>query len=451
MPASPAVPSPPGALPGIGHGLRFFRDPLGFLTGCAHQGDLVRIRLGPADVYLVNGAAPVRRLLVTDGRFYGKGGPSYEAGRSLAGNGLLMVNGRAHRWQRRLMQPAFTPAQVARYAVVMSEETGRWTGRWRPGQTLPLFEEASASALRVVARALLPTADPDGLERLGPALYTLLTGVLRRAVVPAEWAHRVPTPGNLRIRRAHADFAAITDRIIADARDAWARDPAEAGLLGVLISAGKEDTEGEFSDLDLRHQAFTLLAAGSDTTAATVSWAFHLLAQHPEAEARLHAEVDEVLAGRVAGPTDLDRLGYTRQVVAETLRRYPPAWSATRTAQAEVEVGGRWFPAGTDFMFSPYLLHHDPTLFPEPERFDPDRFAPERIGSMPRDGYIPFASGTRKCIGDGFGLAQAVIAVATVAANWRLRHAPGAPAGTVRPLPRATLTPRGLRMVVAAR
>jgi cytochrome P450 len=202
------------------------------------------------------------------------------------------------------------------------------------------------------------------------------------------------------------------------------------------------------SDLQLRDEALTLFLAGHETTANALAWTWHLLARHPDAEARLHAELDAVLAGRLPTADDLPRLPYTRAVLAESMRLCPPAWTIGREPLEEFEAGGYRIRAGTVVLVSPWITHRDPRWWAEPERFDPGRWTPEREAELPRFAYFPFGGGPRKCIGEGFAWTEGILVLATLAQRWKLRHAPGA---TVGRQPLITLRPTGLRMIATAR
>jgi cytochrome P450 len=193
----------------------------------------------------------------------------------------------------------------------------------------------------------------------------------------------------------------------------------------------------------------TLLIGGTETTGNTMAWVLHLLGQHPEVESRLHAELDEVLGGRAPGFDDLPHLDYTWRVLQETLRMYPPAWLLTRTTTRAVDLAGSHLKPGAIVLYSPYALGHNPALFAGPECFDPDRWLPERAKEVPRGAMVPFSAGSRKCIGDAFGQAETTLALATIAARWRLGPVPGAKPHTA--VPKASLGTGPLLMVPTRR
>jgi cytochrome P450 len=435
------VPVAPGATPLFGHALRLLRDPLRWLDECRETGPVVRVRLGPRPLYLVSLPALVHEMLVSQADSFDKGGPIFDNGRELIGNGVATSTEEDHRIQRRLMQPAFAQPRIAAYATVMREEGNTLAETWRPNSEVDLLAELDSLTMRVLIRALLPTTGLQEVERFRGYFQVVMADLFPRLALPHPIFRQLPIPSNRRFNRARVESFAAAERIVAAART----QPDSSGMLAALgvDGAGEE----AFSDQELRDQVITLLVAGSQTVAGTLAWLFHLLAQHPEVEARLHAELDTVLAGRSAGLEDVQRLPFTRNLLLETIRLYPVAWLLTRISITEVNLGGHRFPAGTGFFFSPYQLHRDAASFPDPERFDPDRWNSPRE-AITRHGYIPFGAGRRKCIGDTFGMTEATIVLSAVAARWRLRPAPG---NRVRAQSRISLTPVGLRMIVEPR
>ncbi|MDK1349142.1 cytochrome P450 [Streptomyces sp. 378] len=275
-------------------------------------------------------------------------------------------------------------------------------------------------------------------------LAVVVRGLFVRTVVPVDALFRIPTPANRRYRHAVARLHAIVDAAVARRRSGEARDD----LLGVLLAAA-DGAEPPVTDQEVHDQLVSLLLTGAESPSLCLASAFSLLARNPEAERRLHAEVDTVLADRRRpNADDLPRLVHTRAVIDETLRHSPPGWLFTRVATRDVEFGGRRLPRGTTVLYSPYLLHHSPTSFPDPERFRPERWLSENDADGPYSPMVPFAAGSRKCLGDTFAMAQMTVALATIARHWRLRHPPGPVAP---PRPAVTLGPRSLMMICAPR
>ncbi|MEU4093297.1 cytochrome P450 [Streptomyces sp. NPDC026673] len=421
-PAHRRAPTAPGALPLLGHGPALLRRPLEFLGSLPAAGPVVRVRLGALPAYVVNDADLVRAVLVGEaGRF--DQGVLIEKVRPLLGSGVGTADGAEHRRLRRLMQPAFHRDRIARYAATMTAVAAERTALWRPGETLRADEEMNALALTTVARALF-SSDPgaDAVTEVRRSLPLVLDEIPRRSMLP-DALLRLPTPANRRFDRAVRRLRAATRHVVAAAR----ADGSDRGdLLSVLLLTADEATGERLTDDQVHDQLVNMLVAGTETTGATLAWIFHELARHPVVEQRLHEETDRVLAGRAAVFEDIPRLSYTLRVVREALRRYAP-WIILRHSPGEVILGDVLVPAGAAVLFSPYVLHHQPRLHPDPLAFDPDRWLPERAARLPKGASIPFGAGGRQCPGNVFALTQAVLQVATIAARWRLRPADGGP------------------------
>ncbi|MGK5636751.1 cytochrome P450 [Streptomyces sp. URMC 126] len=443
----------PGALPLLGHALPLLRDPLAFLEALPGRGDLVGVRLGPVRAVVVCDPELTRRVL-RDDRTFDKGGPLYERIREVTGNGLASCPHRDHRDQRRLVQPAFHSTRMAAYAEVMVRQVRVTTGAWRDGGTVDAADEMLALSARITVAAMFGAEADDA--RLAPLLddfTTVVAGIPRRALVPPA-ADRLPTPGNRRYDRARSRLRGAIGRLIADRLGAATAGGAAGGdgdLLSLLLAAGRDGADGRaLSESEVADQLVTFFAAGTETSGSALAWALHLLGGHPEVARRLRAEVDAVLGTAPAATlAHLPDLRLTAAVVNEALRLYPPAWILTRTTTDDTSLGGHTFPAGTTVVYSAYLLHRRPDLFPDPDRFDPDRWiAAPGAPAPPRTAFLPFGSGPRKCIGDVFALTEAALALATVVADWDLRPAGGR---RVRPAPRLVLSPHRLPMTTAAR
>ncbi|MCC3768469.1 cytochrome P450 [Streptomyces sp. UNOC14_S4] len=435
----------PGAVPLAGHTLRLLRDPLGFLLAQHGGAESVELRLGLRPVYLLTRAETVRRVLVTDQRHYDKGGPIIEGARPLFGDGLGTCPRSEHRRQRSLLQPAFHSARIAAYSPVMQACAEEVAGSWQDGRTLDLGREMYRIAARVIGRTL--ASDPAAsrlVQDIEEALPTLMGHGFLRVVVPWSLPHELPLAANRRYQEARSVVrASIDDTIAAYRRSGTTR----TDLLGHLVTVRDEHGAG-LDDREIHDQIMVMLIAGIETTATALGWTFHLLGRSPEAERRVTAEIDAVLCGRSPTVEDLSRLPYLTRVFTEALRLYPTVPLLSRVATTEVTLGGRTLPAGTEFFLSPYCLHRDPEVFPEPERFDPDRWLPERVGPEQRRGFLPWGAGARKCIGDTFSLTEASLALATILRDWRLRPDP---ASRVTPTVRFSLHPSGLRMTAHRR
>ncbi|MEV0253420.1 cytochrome P450 [Streptomyces sp. NPDC050732] len=415
------VAAAPRRLPLVGHALSMGRRPLEFLGSLPELGDLVELRIGSRPAFLPCHPELVQRVLL-NARVYDTGGPVKEKARPILGNGLITSDWSDHRRQRRLVQPAFHKARIAAYAEVMQEECAAHAASWEAGQPVDVSDAMQGLTARVTARALFSTEmAPDAVVEIQRSLPVMVRGAYRRAVDPTGLLARLPLAANREFDRALGRLHALIDGIISGYRQA-AEDRGD--LLSALLNARDEDGS-RLSDQEVHDQVMTLLLAGVETTASALTWAWHLLAGHPEVAARLHAEVDEVLDGRTPTYADIPRLKYTQRVFTETLRLYPPAWMFTRAVTEDTELGGHRLPAGTDVLISPYVIHRTPGLFADPETFEPDRWLPERAAEVARGAYLPFGAGSRKCIGDVFGMTEATLALAALASRWRLLPMPG--------------------------
>ncbi|MFJ4980042.1 cytochrome P450 [Streptomyces coeruleorubidus] len=435
----------PGIFPFIGHGIDLVRRPLAFLNSLPGHGDLVEIRLGPQRAWMACHPDLVHQVL-RDPRTFDKGGPLYDRLRMLLGDGVGTCRHQDHRRQRRLLQPEFRKARVADQVSLMGEEVESVCRAWRPGQVVDISATMLDLSTRVVSRVLfsdsLDTATAAEMRR---CMATVVRGMFVRTVMPVDALFRVPTPANRRYRQASDRLRAIVDAAIAQRRRGTAQDDRD-DLLAILLAATRADRGGTaINDQEVHGQVLTLMFAGAESTALCLASALELLGRHPEEERRLHSEVDAVLAsGQPPGPDELPRLVHTRCVLTETLRHRPPGWLFTRVTTQETELAGHRLPQGSTVMFSPYLLHHDPAVFPDPDRFLPDRWLPGQAVAVPPGAMIPFGAGSRKCIGETLALTEATVAVAFIARHWRLRHLPDY---TGRLRPAASLGPRGLVMV----
>ncbi|MET8011939.1 cytochrome P450 [Streptomyces sp. NPDC005271] len=431
----------PGGLPLIGHAVLMGRRPLQFLASLPAHGDLVELRLGPRRAYLPCHPELVQQVLV-NARVYDTGGPVKETARPILGNGLITSDWADHRRQRRLVQPAFHPARIATYAEVMERECAAESRSWRAGRAIDVSHEMLALTARVTARALFSTdMAPRAVAEIQHCLPVVVAGAYRQAIDPTGLFARLPIPANRRFEDALRRLRRLVDGVIGDYRAAGGD---RGDVLSALFAARDDETGATMSDQEIHDQVMTLLLAGIETTASALTWAWFLLGRNPRAEAALHAEVDEVLGGRAPVHADIPRLGHTQRVFTEALRLFPPAWLFTRTTTESTRLGGRRLPPAADVLISPYVLHHRADLFPEPEAFDPDRWLPERAKDVARGSYLPFGGGSRKCIGDVFGMTEATLALAAVASRWRMRPVPGT---KIRPRPQMSLTAGPLPMV----
>lgn len=430
----------PRSLPLAGHAISLLFRPLEFLRALPSHGDLVKVKAGPREVYVPCHHTVLRQVL-KEAQVYDKGGLFYDRGRETVGNSLVTCRWDDHRRQRPLMQPSFDHGHISHYADLMADEVNAMTSGWRSGDVIDLEKAMGSLTLRITARALFAVpADHRSVAQVERWLPVLMTGFYRRLIVPGRLLSLAPTKMNRQYSRAIAELRKVAEEFIDEVRRKGGQ---EHGLLATLLNARDETTGEPLRNAEIHDQAIAILIAGSETTAKALGFVFHLLGRHPEAAAALQREADGSLAGRAPRFEDLSGLTYTRQVVMEALRLYPPGWIFSRVTTRACELGGHELPEGTMFLLSPYILHHDPQMFPDPETFDPDRWSPGGMSVESRRSVLPFGFGPHKCIGDQFALTEAIAAVAMIAARWRLSPLTDRP---LRPAARATLGPGRLRM-----
>jgi cytochrome P450 len=439
------LPPGPKGLFLIGNALAIMREPFDFPLRCLRDyGGIVRLRFGSLVFYLVSDPAAIEQVLRHDHRYFikDKGTRMLSA---FLGEGLLTSEGDVWRRQRRLAQPAFQLDQVQKYGGVMTAFAERMLQDWRPGQTRDVHADMNRLTMEIAAQTFLGVSVAGESDRVGTAMTAIMEHFAGwAALVP--WLQRLPTPGNRRYRRA----VRVIDAVMYDAIARRRAGGASAGddLLSRLLALRDEDGTG-MSDRQLRDELVTLFLAGHETTALALSFTFYLLAQHPEAETRLAAEVDEILQGRRPTAADVPRLRYADWVIKESMRLYPPAPAIGREAVCDCEIGGYHVPKGTQVSLVQWTSQRDARWFDDPEVFRPERWDNDLARRLPRGAYFPFGDGPRICIGNQFALLEAVLVLATVAQRYRLALAPGF---KLELLPSVTLRPKhGVVMVVQAR
>ena len=440
-------PRGPRNFPVVGNLAAFRAKPLQFLTRVAQEyGDISYFRLANQDIYLLNHPDFVRDVLVTNQANFTKS-RFLQRARVLLGDGLLTSEGSIHVRQRRLVQPAFHRDRMAAYAQVMIDSAVRMRERWKDGGAVEVSGEMMRLTLSIVGKTLFSADVESEASEIGEALTSVLK-MFQMVMMPfSEYLEKLPLPSIRRFEKARARLDQTIYGLIQERR----KSGQNAGdLLSMLLLAQDEDaTGGAMTDVQVRDEALTLLLAGHETTANALTWTWYLLSQNPECEARLQREIDSVLDGRVPEIADLPQLRYTEMVFAESMRLYPPAWAIGRMSKAPFELGGIEIGAKSICLVSPYVTHRDVRWFPDPEKFDPERWTAEARESRPKFSYFPFGGGSRVCIGERFAWMEGVLVLATVAQKWKLRLDP---AQKVEPLPLITLrTKYGMRMSAKAR
>jgi cytochrome P450 len=419
-----------------------------FMSGARRFGDVVYFKIGPRRGYLITNPADVRHVLQDNARNYHKS-PLYEKLRLFLGNGLLTSEDEFWLRQRRIAQPAFHRQRIAMLASVMAETAREVSARWETiasgGQPVDVDEEMMRLTRTVVLRTLLGAdLGPRGAEV--DRAWVIINQHVGESFWSLGFTDRLPTAKYRRFQAARAVLRGAVDHVISERR----RRPSDgADLLSMLMSARDEETGEAMTDEQLRVEVTTFLLAGQETTSLALTWTWYLLSQHAGAQRRLEEELDAVLNGRPPEYADLVSLPYTRMVIDEALRLYPPAWGFSRQALADDELGGFHLPRGWLVFVIPYVLHRLPAFWQDPEAFDPERFLPERGADRPKFAYLPFGAGPRQCIGNQFALVEAQLVVATLAQRYRLHLAPR---HNAEPWPLITLRPRfGMPMIVERR
>ena len=440
-----APPPGPRGHPLIGSLPEFRRDILGFLTQCAREyGDVVAFRVFHIRCCLVNHPDLIEQVLVREQDRTIKNWDARQLKVAL-GDGLLTNEGDAWRGQRRLIQPAFHNDAIRRYAEIMVRNTGRMLASWRDGEVRDLQADLMAVTLEIVAEALFGVDLAPQSRLIGPALGDVMEWFERVFTGGLPLPLWIPTPANLKMRRAIGRFDALVSSFIRQRR----ASPVHGSDLLTSLLAATDEAGAGMTDRQLRDEVMTLLLAGHETTALALSWALYLVGQHPEVEAKLMGEIDTVLGDRVPTADDVFRLGYARQVMQEAMRLYPPAWGIGREARAPIELGDFVVHPGTQIFLVQWVTHRDPRFFPEPERFLPERWEPEAERRIPKYAYFPFGGGPRYCVGSNFAMMETVLLLTMMVQRFRFRlQAPRA----VQLQAAVTLRPRhGIRATVLRR
>ena len=416
------------------------RDPLTFFTNLARdQGDVARFRLGdhPYELYLFNHPNSIKEVLVSQDRHFTKWF-AVDRIKEVLGDGLFVSEGEWHMSQRKLVQPAFHRERINSYAAQMTSLALRLREKWQTGVVVDVCREMNWLAMMIVGSTLFGADVGADAEEIRDALSEILDQ-FERSVLPQ--ADRED------FDNAMKRLDAVVYRMIKQRRETGED---RGDLLSLLLVA--EDTEtggGKMSDLQVRDEAMTIFLAGHETSANAMAWSWLLLSQHPDIEAAFHREIDTVLDGRAPQLDDVPNLALTSQIFAEALRLYPPVWAIGRQAIRDCHIGEVPIPAGTVVVVSPYVTQRDPRWFPNPQKFDPQRWTSEARAARPRFSYFPFSAGSRACLGEVFAGIEGALCLATLAQKWKLLLVPGHP---IALQPQLTLRARhGIKMQVESR
>ena len=447
---SKKVPGPSPWFPGTTF-LRFRRDPLKFFTDTHRDyGDIAKFNLGPQQVYLVSHPDWIEDVLVTSAKKFHKG-VALQRAKRLLGEGLLTSEGQAHLRQRRTIQPLFHRRQVQRFADAMVKHALVWRESITPGATIDMTDQMAALTLAIVGETLFSSDVKSDADEVRDAL-TAAVQTFGIAFLPGlEYLEKLPLPIIVRIRKPRERLDKVIHRVIAERRirRGGSSDPPSHDLISMLLAARDPENPAApgMTDAQIRDEAMTIFLAGHETTANAMAWTWHLLGASSGAETTLHDELARVLDGRAPTVEDVPRLEYTRAVIAESMRLYPPAWTIGRKAVERHTIDGHTIEPGALVIVSQWIAHHDARWWESPDDFKPERWQDQTgnpepaTRNRPKYSYFPFGGGTRICIGESFAWTEAILLLATIAQRWRFA-ARSEPALE----PRITLRPRNLSM-----
>jgi cytochrome P450 len=415
-------------------------------------GDIAHYKIGWNHIVFLNHPDYIREILVVQNDNFIKE-RTVQRTKMLLGAGMITAEDARHRAQRQVAQPAFHRQRIPEYANTMVQEAARTRGRWRPGEQRDIAIDMMHLTLNVVAQTLFATelsGESNGesnheVDELASAINRIMGLYNFLVMLPAaEWLVHLRPPGLAAFVRARKRIDAVVYRMIAAHRQRGAHG---GSLLDMMLAASPD--QSPVSEQSLRDQVITIFLAGYETVANALSWTWYLLSQNPERERRFHEEIDRELQGRLPTFDDIPRLRYAEMVLAESMRLYPPAWAMGRYAREDFQLGDFFLPAKTTVLMSQFITHRDPRFFPDPLRFDPERFTLEARSRRTKLTYFPFGAGVRQCIGESFAWMEGVLLLTTLAQKWKLRLVPG---HRVEPEPLITLRPKyGMKMLVEPR
>ena len=407
-------------------------------------GDIAHYKIGWNHIVFLNHPDYIREVLVVQNDTFIKE-RTVQRSKMLLGEGMITAEGADHRMQRQVAQPAFHRQRIPEYAGTMVREAMRTRDSWKVGEQRDIAIDMMHLTLKIVAQTLFATDLCDEVHELAGAINRIMGLYNFLVMLPAaEWLVHVRPPGLAAFVRARKRIDAVVYRMI----EAHRREHRDRGsLLDMMLAASPDRSES--SERSLRDQVITIFLAGYETVANALSWTWYLLSQNPDCESRMRVEIDRELQGRTPAYEDIPRLRYVEMVLAESMRLYPPAWAMGRYAQNDFQLGDYFLPAKTTVLISQFVVHRDPRFFPNPLRFDPERFTAEAKARRTKFTYFPFGAGFRQCIGESFAWMEGVLVLATLAQRWKLRLVPE---HRVEPEPLITLRPKfGMRMIVEER
>ena len=429
----PPGPSDWGALTNL---RRIIFDRISFIEDMAKYGDVSRAFIAGLPVYFVNDPALIQRILVTDYKKFPKS-RGYDVLAQVVGQGILTSGGDFHKSQRKMIQPSFTAQRVPIYAAAMTDHTARMCEKWEDGQEVNMADQMMRLTLNIIAKTLFDTDAEEDAELVQETLESFFD-IMHNFEGPFG-----PLYARMKFLPKHRHWLQQRDKLdelIYRIIEQHQKDGGDKGdVLSKMIEAVDDDGK-PMAVKQLRDEAITLFLAGHETTALAMSWTWMLLSQNPQYMEELQNELDRELGGRPATVDDLDRLVYTRMVMSESMRLYPPAYAVDRTPLEDYDTGDFIFKKGSFVVMSQWSMHRHPEYWPDPERFDPWRWTEEETAKRPKFAYFPFGGGPRVCIGEGFAWMEAIIILATLAQHWTPELKPGY---TPELQPLVTLRPKG--------
>lgn len=409
---STRLPGPRGKI--TGDSLLFFkREPDAFLRLARKYGDVVYFKVGPQEIFLFSHPDHVRDVLITKASSFVKGWAPHGSKGPL-GQGLITLEGEAHRLERRLLQPAFHRERLMEASAITGRFVQDSVRHWKDREVVDLYPQMVELTASVITAALFGDRFVSGTRVLIPALDGFLERFNPWMLPYAALLQKLLLPGNYRIRHHRR----MVDQYVEEVISYYRQHSSCGGLMPLLMPPGQDSGE-VLSERRVRDEIVTFLIAGHATVAITLAWCFWLLASFPEWQSELHREVDEV-GGKGFSFDDLRRLSTCEKIIAETMRLYPAQWMTGRKAVNDCEVDGVSIPAGSLVLVSQYVIHRDARWYPAPDRFDPERFSPANVASRPQNAYFPFGAGTRRCIGEQFAWMEATLILATLAREWHV-------------------------------
>jgi cytochrome P450 len=449
-----AVPGPKG-VPFLGNALQFAANPPKFIMQLVSEyGDIAKMRMFGKTIYVLAHPDYIHEVLVSKQELFPKAARETEIISRFLGYSLPTINGDTHQQRRKLVQPAFHAKYLQSYAKTMTTFAAEMCDQWQAGEVRDLSHELTTLTRSIVLKTLFGIDERqlnyDG-QQIAAAIQTM-KGVIQADVESLLlWPEWIPTKRNRRRHAARTILYETIHRLIAERQRISANEQATTtcDLMSMLLATTYEDGQ-VLEDGQIRDELISFFVAGHETTSMALIWTWYLLSQHPKVEAKLHAEIDAVLNGRLPTIQDYPQLQYTQMVLKEAMRLYPPVWiMIAREAAQNTTIGEHAIRKGDMTFTLPYVIHRLPQYFPDPERFDPERFTPENEARLPRYAYIPFGAGPHVCIGSAFAMMEATLIVAIMAQKFRFRLTPNQ---IVEPNPMATLSPKyGMRMYLTAR